>query len=311
MPKISKDKVSFLNVNSEESNQRIDNYLQKKLKGVPKNHIHKIIRSGEVKVNKRRIVAYYKVQENDNIRVPPVKINQPNTANLNIPLVNFPIIYEDDALLVIDKPVGIAAHGGSGVSFGVIEQLRKQRPNTHYLELVHRLDKDTSGLLMIAKKRKVLVNIHEQLRHNHLEKIYTALSIRPWNPATTNIKLPLINYRGQTGEKMVRVDGNGQYAHSQFQIIQNFKHHSLLKVHLKTGRTHQIRVHMQSQNKPIAGDERYGDYMLNKQLQKQGLKRMFLHASQLKIKYPDDSRWLLLVAPLPKTLNNFLDALES
>ncbi|MCV2503688.1 MAG: RluA family pseudouridine synthase, partial [Neisseriaceae bacterium] len=286
------------------------NYLHKKLKGVPKSHLHKIIRSGEVRVNKQRVKSDYKIQNNDNIRIPPIRVSE-NTLKNSIPLVRLPVIYEDDALLVINKPSGVASHGGSGLSYGVIEQLRKQRPENKYLELVHRLDKDTSGLLMIAKKRKALVNIHEQLRQNHPQKIYLALSTKPWNQKTRNIKLPLIKYQGKSGEKMVRIDENGQYAHSQFEIVENFPNHSLLKVTLKTGRTHQIRVHMQSQNAPIAGDERYGDYALNKQLKKQGLKRMFLHAFQLKIKYPDETNQLLLEAPLPDELSDFLSILRN
>ncbi|QRN41868.1 MAG: RluA family pseudouridine synthase [Neisseriaceae bacterium] len=310
MSQISKVKVNFLSITSEESGQRIDNYLQKHLKGVPKSHIHKIIRSGEVRINKQRIKSNYKIQENDSIRIPPVKITH-NPLEKSIPLVPLPIIYEDDALLVINKPSGIASHGGSGLSFGVIEQLRKQRPEAKYLELVHRLDKDTSGLLMVAKKRKILIKLHEQFRQNHPKKIYLALSINRWDPKIKDIKLPLIKYQGEKGEKMVRVDTNGQYAHSQFKIVENFSNNSLLEVTLKTGRTHQIRVHMQSENSPIAGDERYGNYALNKQLQKQGLKRMFLHALQLKIKHPDEAHELTLEAPIPKDLGDFLCILRN
>ncbi|AUZ03911.2 pseudouridine synthase [Vitreoscilla sp. C1] len=319
MVSISKDLVNFLTIGDEDAGQRLDNFLIKILKGVPKSHIQRIIRAGEVRVNKKRAQATTRLVDSDVVRIPPVRIAVKNdTSNQkSIPAKEFEIVYEDDWLLVINKPSGVAVHGGSGVNFGVIEQMRQARPEARYLELVHRLDKDTSGLLMIAKKRSCLVKLHELLRDHHPYKSYIALGMGLWPDKIRHVKEPLFKYTGAQGEKMVRVSADGQFAHTVFDVLktfalpQNMGQASLMRAVLKTGRTHQIRVHMQSQGCPIAADERYGDYDANRQLQKLGLKRMFLHAHQLKFTHPMTDEPLHLLAPLPKPLKQFLETLSN
>ena len=322
---ISKDSVSLITVAEHEAGQRLDNYLIKILKGVPKSHIHRIIRAGEVRLNKKRCKPDSRIQTGDLLRIPPVRTAEKQRSSENraqaVPAREFTIIYEDDALLVIDKPAGIAVHGGSGVSFGVIEQIRRARPEARYLELVHRLDKDTSGLLMIAKKRSALVKLHEAIRNDHPKKIYLALGVGKLPNDRFHVKLPLFKYTGAQGEKMVRVSEDGQSAHTIFRVLNRFSdgllhqvglsHLTLVQATLKTGRTHQIRVHLQSQHCPIAGDERYGDYQANKRLQKLGLKRMFLHAAELHLDHPLTGEKLILKAPLPQDLAQFVLMLEN
>ena len=322
---ISKDSVSLITVAEHEAGQRLDNYLIKILKGVPKSHIHRIIRAGEVRLNKKRCKPDSRIQTGDLLRIPPVRTAEKQRSSENraqaVPAREFTIIYEDDALLVIDKPAGIAVHGGSGVSFGVIEQIRRARPEARYLELVHRLDKDTSGLLMIAKKRSALVKLHEAIRNDHPKKIYLALGVGKLPNDSFHVKLPLFKYTGAQGEKMVRVSEDGQSAHTIFRVLNRFSddllhqvglsHLTLVQATLKTGRTHQIRVHLQSQQCPIAGDERYGDYQANKRLQKLGLKRMFLHAAELHLDHPLTGEKLILKAPLPQELAQFVLMLEN
>ena len=322
---ISKDSVSLITVAEHEAGQRLDNYLIKILKGVPKSHIHRIIRAGEVRLNKKRCKPDSRIQTGDLLRIPPVRTAEKQRSSENraqaVPAREFNIIYEDDALLVIDKPAGTAVHGGSGVSFGVIEQIRRARPEARYLELVHRLDKDTSGLLMIAKKRSALVKLHEAIRNDHPKKIYLALGVGRLPNDRFHVKLPLFKYTGAQGEKMVRVSEDGQSAHTIFRVLNRFSddllhqvglsHLTLVQATLKTGRTHQIRVHLQSQHCPIAGDERYGDYQANKRLQKLGLKRMFLHAAELHLDHPLTGEKLILKAPLPQDLAQFVLMLEN
>ena len=322
---ISKDSVSLITVAEHEAGQRLDNYLIKILKGVPKSHIHRIIRAGEVRLNKKRCKPDSRIQTGDLLRIPPVRTAEKQRSSENrtqaVPAREFTIIYEDDALLVIDKPAGVAVHGGSGVSFGVIEQIRRARPEAGYLELVHRLDKDTSGLLMIAKKRSALVKLHEAIRNDHPKKIYLALGVGKLPNDSFHVKLPLFKYTGAQGEKMVRVSEDGQSAHTIFRVLNHFSDDllhqvglsqlTLVQATLKTGRTHQIRVHLQSQQCPIAGDERYGDYQANKRLQKLGLKRMFLHAAELHLDHPLTGKKLILKAPLPQDLAQFVLMLEN
>jgi len=322
---ISKDSVSLITVAEHEAGQRLDNYLIKILKGVPKSHIHRIIRAGEVRLNKKRCKPDSRIQTGDLLRIPPVRTAEKQRSSENraqaVPAREFTIIYEDDALLVIDKRAGTAVHGGSGVSFGVIEQIRRARPDARYLELVHRLDKDTSGLLMIAKKRSALVKLHEAIRNDHPKKIYLALGVGKLPNDSFHVKLPLFKYTGAQGEKMVRVSEDGQSAHTIFRVLNRFSddllhqvglsHLTLVQATLKTGRTHQIRVHLQSQHCPIAGDERYGDYQANKRLQKLGLKRMFLHAAELHLDHPLTGEKLILKAPLPQDLAQFVLMLEN
>lgn len=324
MHPIRKDSVSQITLTEHEAGQRLDNYLIKMLKGVPKSHIHRIIRAGEVRLDKKRCKPDTRIESGQILRLPPIRIAEKQRPSENIPTTparEFDIIYEDDALLVINKPSGVAVHGGSGVSFGVIEQIRQARPQAKYLELVHRLDKDTSGLLMIAKKRSALVKLHQMIRNDHPKKIYLALGAGRLNNDRLHVKLPLFKYTGAQGEKMVRVSEDGQPAHTVFRVLQRFSDGilyqaglselTLAEATLKTGRTHQIRVHMQSQNCPIAGDERYGDYQANKRLQKLGLKRMFLHAAELHLDHPLTGKRLALKAELPHELARFLMKLKT
>ncbi|RPD87314.1 RluA family pseudouridine synthase [Neisseria weixii] len=324
MHPIRKDSVSQITLTEHEAGQRLDNYLIKILKGVPKSHIHRIIRAGEVRLDKKRCKPDTRIAAGQVLRIPPIRIaekQRPSETAPTTPAREFEIVYEDDALLVINKPSGVAVHGGSGVSFGVIEQIRQARPEAKYLELVHRLDKDTSGLLMIAKKRSALVKLHEMIRNDHPKKIYLALGVGRLNNDRFHVKLPLFKYTGAQGEKMVRVSDEGQSAHTIFRVLKRYSdgllHQvglsalTLVEAALKTGRTHQIRVHMQSQHSPIAGDERYGDYQANKRLQKLGLKRMFLHACELHLDHPLTGEKLVLKADLPQELTQFIVMLDN
>lgn len=320
---ISKDLVNYIEIQEDGFGQRLDNYLVKILKGVPKSHIHRIIRAGEVRINKRRCKPDARLNIGDIVRIPPVRLSrqQESQTTTLVPVRKFVVVYEDEFMLIINKPSGVAVHGGSGISYGVIEQLRELRKDLKYLELVHRLDKDTSGLLIVAKKRSVLVKLHSMWRQHQFKKKYLALGVGKWEQDMINVKLPLIKYTGMNGEKMVRVanDGSGQSAHTILHILKTFSgsqlysvgisHLTLLEAILKTGRTHQIRVHMQANHCPIAGDERYGDYQANKRLQKLGLKRMFLHAYQLEFTHPITAEQLKVCAPLPQELQNIIHVL--
>ncbi|UOP05717.1 RluA family pseudouridine synthase [Conchiformibius kuhniae] len=321
MPTISKESVRHLCIGEHEAGQRLDNYLIKILKGVPRSHIWRIIRAGEVRVNQKRAKADTRIAAGDSVRVPPVRIAAVSAPKNAAPAREFALVFEDDALLVINKPHGVAVHGGSGVSFGVIEQLRQARPEARYLELVHRLDRDTSGLLMVAKKRAALVKLHEMIRAGAPQKTYLALGAGAWDGAVRAVKCPLVKYTGANGEKMVRVAADGMAAHTVFDCLERFsgsllhRHGigalSLMRATLKTGRTHQIRVHMQAQGCPIAGDERYGDYQANRRLHKLGLRRMFLHAQRLVLAHPLSGEKLDLTAPLPDELENVLVMLRA
>ncbi len=323
MPTISKDLVNHFTVDEHHAGQRLDNYLFHLLKGVPKSHIQRIIRQGEVRLNKKRCKPTDRIAVGDLLRIPPIRVaekQRPSESQMAAPAREFDIVYEDDALLVINKPSGTAVHGGSGVSFGVIEQIRRARPEAKYLELVHRLDKDTSGLLMIAKKRSALVKLHEAIRNDHPKKIYLALGVGKLAQDKIHVNLPLFKYTGAQGEKMVRVSEEGQSAHTILRVLNRYNGSVLnqiglsdltyVEATLKTGRTHQIRVHMQSQACPIAGDERYGDYQANKRLQKIGLKRMFLHAAELHLNHPLSGEPLHLTAELPQDLQHVLALLS-
>ncbi len=322
MPPFSKDIVRHLPVSENEAGQRLDNFLARILKGVPKSHVCRIIRAGEVRVDKKRARPDTRIAAGSIIRIPPVRVSQ-GSLKTPVPPRAFSVVFEDDALLVINKPAGVAVHGGSGVSFGVIEQIRQARPEAKYLELVHRLDRDTSGLLMLAKKRSALIKLHEAIRAGEPEKSYLALGVGRWQPENRHVRLPLVKYTGAAGEKMVRTANaeQGQAAHTVFDLTDTFSgsllHQtgisalSLVRATLKTGRTHQIRVHMQASGCPIAGDERYGDYQANRRLQKIGLKRMFLHAHRLVLAHPLTGERMEWLAPLPDELQSFLDALRA
>ncbi|WP_159836673.1 RluA family pseudouridine synthase [Burkholderia sp. 8Y] len=317
---VASERTSMIEVDETAAGQRIDNFLLRVCKGVPKSHIYRILRSGEVRVNKGRIDAAYRLELGDLVRVPPIRTAQADEAPVssNAPAAEFPIIFEDDHLIVIDKPSGVAVHGGSGVAFGVIEQLRNARPQAKFLELVHRLDRETSGVLMLAKKRAALVNLHEQIRENRVDKRYYALGHGDWQNDWGRrriVKAPLHKYVAADGERRVRIQENGLASHTVFNLIERWPDYAWVEAELKTGRTHQIRVHMQSIGLPIAGDAKYGDFALNKELARPkampSLKRMFLHAYRLKITHPATGAPLQFEAPLPAECRRFIEQLKN
>jgi 23S rRNA pseudouridine955/2504/2580 synthase len=324
--------VKTVEVDEESAGQRLDNFLIRQLKGVPKTHVYRIIRSGEVRVNKGRAAAYTRVQAGDLVRLPPVRISERVAekaqamavgAARGAPARDFPVLFEDEAVLVIDKPSGVAVHGGSGVSFGVIEQLRMARPQAKFLELVHRLDRDTSGILMIAKKRSALKNLQDQFRERETGKTYLALVVGQWPANKKVLDKSLHKYLLDDGERRVKVvsrdDPEGMKSVTLVKVRAVSpagsdaagKGFSLLEVTIKTGRTHQIRVHLASEGMPIVGDDKYGDFDLNKILQKPlrgpALKRMFLHAWRLQFNHPISGERVELLAQLPSDLQQFLD----
>lgn len=302
--------VRFVEIDAEHDGQRIDNFLIRLCKGVPKSHIYKAIRGGQVRVNKGRISADYRLAAGDVLRVPPLRLPDPGTPR-PVPGAEFPVIFEDDALLVIDKPAGVAVHGGSGVSFGVIEQLRAARPEARFLELVHRLDRDTSGLLMVAKKRSALLALHAMLREGKGGKHYYALVEGDWVNDRQHIKLPLTKWTTASGERRVRVDHeHGLPAHTIVTLQQRYGSYSLVDAELRTGRTHQIRVHLASSGFPIAGDDKYGRDDTRAALTKQGFNRMFLHAHSLTLPHPLTGETLTLEAPLPEACVRLLKQLD-
>jgi 23S rRNA pseudouridine955/2504/2580 synthase len=311
MKDLGKSSVSRHPIDAEAGGQRIDNYLLKILKGVPKSHIYRILRSGEVRVNSGRIGADYRLKPGDQLRLPPLRTAE-RSARPSPPLnakLEQAIVFEDEHVLALNKPAGLAVHGGSGVSFGVIEQLRAQRPQARFLELVHRLDRDTSGLLLLAKKRSALTALHSQLRAARVRKIYLVLVSGKWRNQKQSVRLNLRKYVVASGERRVEVDAEGQDAHTVFELQQAWREYSLLRAELKTGRTHQIRVHLAHLGFPIAGDAKYGDFELNKRLARLGLKRMFLHASKIGFEHPASGLALTLEAPLPEALRDFLKTL--
>jgi 23S rRNA pseudouridine955/2504/2580 synthase len=313
MNDLSKAAVALVTIDESAEGQRIDNFLARHLKGVPKSHLYRILRSGEVRVNSRRVDATCRLVIGDLVRIPPVRVAAPAprpTASASATSrFEGRVIYEDDALLVIDKPDGFAVHGGSGISRGVIEQLRLERPQAKFLELVHRLDRETSGVLLLAKKRSALVALHEAIRNNAIEKRYLMLVRGAWPDQKRRVKLPLKKYTLPSGERRVSVDDEGQDSETIFHLRQNFGEFSLLEAQLITGRTHQLRVQLEHLGFPIAGDDKYGDYAFNKELQKRGLKRMFLHSAETVIRHPVTGEELRLQAPLPQDLAGFLNKL--
>ena len=308
MNSLSKESVTWIEIDEESAGQRIDNFLFRHLKGVPKSHVYRILR-GEVRVNKKRIAQTYRLQTGDRLRIPPIRVAEKPDPSF-VPACEFPVLFEDEALLAIDKPAGTAVHGGSGVSFGVIEQLRRARPQAKCLELVHRLDRETSGVLLVAKKRSALTAMHEIMREGNSDKRYLTLVLGAWQNAKQHVKLPLHKFDTPQGEKRVMVREDGQTAHTIFTLQQRWPGFSLLEAQLKTGRTHQIRVHLSHLGFPIAGDAKYGDFARNKELMKQGLKRMFLHAHAIAFNHPLTGEPLRITAPLAPELQKFLDRLD-
>lgn len=311
--------VRHITVDEESAGQRLDNFLIRMLKGVPKSHIYRIIRSGEVRRNKGRVGADDRVETGDLLRIPPIRLSEraEEKAANPAPPREFPIVFEDEAFLAIDKPAGVAVHGGSGVSFGVIEQMRQARPQAKLLELVHRLDRETSGLLLIAKKKSALKALQDQFRERETGKTYLALVKGVWPARLKVLDQPLHKYLLPDGERRVKVTGKDDPDGMRSVTLVKVAHRlpapialvaaapegfSLLEVTIKTGRTHQIRVHLASAGHPIAGDDKYGDFELNRQLARAGLKRMFLHAWRLRLTHPVTKSVLELQAELPLEL---------
>ena len=306
-------RVAKVLIGPEEAGQRLDNFLFRKLKGVPKSRIYRMCRDGEVRVNSKRIEPAYRLAEGDEVRIPPIRLaERADKAPVRVakPLLER-VIYRDDSLLVIDKPAGMAVHGGSGVSQGVIEQLRAELPQARFLELAHRLDRETSGVLVLALKRSALVELHRMLREGETRKRYLTLATGHWRDPVRNVRLALKKYVTGEGERRVAAQPDGQAAHTIFRLVGHYPGFSLLEAELKTGRTHQIRVHLAALKHPIAGDDKYGDFELNKRLKSQGLKRMFLHAASLEFKHPLTGKPLKLEAPLPADLQGFLNSLKT
>jgi 23S rRNA pseudouridine955/2504/2580 synthase len=296
--------VRWIEVVEEEAGQRIDNYLLARLKGVPKSLIYRIVRSGEVRVNSRRVEASQRVAAGDRIRIPPVRVAAAG-SELPAPHFKLPVLYEDDALLAIDKPAGLAVHGGSGIAHGVIESLRAMRPQARFLELVHRLDRDTSGVLLVAKKRASLVALHEAMRTRAIDKRYLVGVAGRVRNEMQRVRLALAKRVTAEGEKRVSVSASGQEAETVFRRVARGPEFSLLEAQLLTGRTHQIRVHLAHLKHPVLGDDKYGDFDLNKRLRREGLKRMFLHARSLALAHPLTGEALVLESPLPFDLDAF------
>jgi 23S rRNA pseudouridine955/2504/2580 synthase len=294
-------------VGEESAAQRVDNFLLRVLKGVPKSHVYRVLRSGEVRVNSGRVKPEYRLQPGDRVRLPPVRVSREREKSAPKPL-DLPLVYEDAALVVLDKPAGVAVHGGSGVSLGAIESLRAARPQAKFLELAHRLDRDTSGLLIVAKKRAALVELHRMLREGEIDKEYLTVVKGHWEGGTRELRQSLHKYVDAKGERRVAVHENGMAAVTRVTRLKASAQYSFLKVRLLTGRTHQIRVHLAHAGHPILGDDKYGDFELNHRLAKEGVRRLFLHASRLSFSHPLTAEKIELAAKLPSEMKRFVDA---
>lgn len=305
--------VRMVEIDAGSDGQRVDNFLLRELKGVPKSRIYNLLRRGEVRVNKGRVKAEHRLHVGDVVRIPPVRMAAEAAApNVSVGLSEHlaeAILFEDEGLLVIDKPAGLAVHGGSGVSLGLIEALRVMRPQAKFLELVHRLDRDTSGCIMVAKKRSALLTLHSALRSDGVDKRYLALAVGAWPPQRKRVEAPLEKNTLRSGERVVRVSTGGKAAVTEFAVLEAFSMATLVEAAPITGRTHQIRVHAQYAGHPLAGDEKYGDNATNVRFRELGLKRLFLHAHTLAFEW-QGSR-MQLQAKLHPELQSFLDILRS
>jgi len=315
--------VRLLTIDEASEGQRLDNFLLRELKGVPKTHVYRVIRAGEVRVNKGRAHADTRLNLGDVVRVPPVRLPERvvDEAAKFVPAKEFPIVFEDEQLIAVNKPAGVAVHGGSGVSFGVIEQLRQARPQAKFLELVHRLDKETSGLLLIAKKRSALTKLQDQFRERETGKTYAALVTGEWAANKKVIDVALLKFTGADGERWVRAVTNSHDPQAEqakrsvslVKVVERLPGHSLLDVTIKTGRTHQIRVHLAHEGHPIVGDPKYGDFEANRAMARGALRfdRMFLHAKRLRFIHPASGAEIELLAPLPPECENLIAALRA
>lgn len=308
--------VSYVEAAEGDVGQRLDNYLMRVLKTVPKSHVYRVLRKGEVRVNGKRAKPETRLVLGDRVRIPPLRIDdKPVRAKPSTSLQEFigaAILHEDKDLLIVNKPAGVAVHGGSGLAFGVIEALRAARPELPELELVHRLDRDTSGVLLIAKRRAALRELHAALREREMTKRYLALVVGRWELGKKRIELPLLTNQKQGGERMVRVHADGQSALSTFVPQQHFgKLATLMAIEIGTGRTHQIRVHAAYAGHPVAGDEKYGNKEGSEALREFGLRRMFLHAHSLEFARPGTGERFSITAPLSEELNAVLASLQA
>jgi len=310
----SRTRVREALIDAERAGQRLDNYLLGKWPGVPRSHVYRVLRKGEVRVNGRRAKPAQRLEAGDRVRLPPVRV-EPEGAPRRVPdalrrELRAAILHEDPRLLVVDKPCGVAVHGGSGLSFGVIEALRADRPEEE-LELVHRLDRDTSGCLVVAKRRSVLRSLHALLREGAVEKKYLALVAGRWTLGRKTIEAPLATNRRQGGERVVRVEAEGKESASTFRPVAHYgRIATLVEVEIHTGRTHQIRVHAAFAGHPVAGDEKYGDAEFNRRMKEFGLKRLFLHSQSLAFDWPESGEHFAVNAPLPPELAQVVEALE-
>ena len=308
-----KTEIKFIEIDADMAGQRIDNFLRNQLKQIPKSMIYRILRKGEVRVNKKRIKAEYKLQAGDSVRIPPVKITleeeapQISTKLDKVSELENCIIFEDDSLLILNKPSGTAVHGGSGLKFGAIEALRALRPDARFLELVHRIDRDTSGILLVAKKRSALRHLQAQFREKTVQKYYFALVMGQWKPSCKAVKAPLLKNEVNS---IVRVNPNGKASETRFKVLEAFEQATLVQASPITGRTHQIRVHCQYVGHSIAWDDRYGDRRFDAYTAKVGLNRLFLHAANIKFIHPATDEKMDISAPMETKLETALAQLR-
>jgi len=305
--------VQMVTIDENNDGQRLDNFLIGRLKGVPRSWVYRVLRRGEVRVNKGRCKPARRLQAGDVVRIPPLRQSEKRLESPSgslIELIEQSICYEDDLLLIVNKPAGVAVHGGSGLSHGVIETLRASRPDSHFLELAHRLDRETSGCLMLAKKRSSLRRLQELQRGGRIEKRYLALLAGRSRKGAWRADVPLQKNTLKSGERIVRVDPEGKPAITHFKVTQRFTDAFLVEATLETGRTHQIRVHAASNGTPILGDPKYGDEIANRSLREFGLRRLFLHASSLRFAWPELHGGFQIEAPLPPELQSVVERLK-
>jgi 23S rRNA pseudouridine955/2504/2580 synthase len=307
-------KVQLIDIDDDMAGQRIDNFLRNQLKSVPKSVVYRIVRKGEVRVNKKRIKVEYKLQPGDVVRIPPVTITEKTdqqpviSTKLNaVANLESQIIHEDDHLLILNKPSGLAVHGGSGLKFGAIEALRALRPQARFLELVHRIDRDTSGILLVAKKRSALRHLQAQFREKTVQKYYFALVMGTWKRSDKQVTAPLLKNEVNS---IVRVNPKGKPSDTRFKVLENFDKATLVQASPVTGRTHQIRVHCQYKGHPIAWDDRYGDPRFDAYTKTVGIDRLFLHAANIKFRHPSNDEWMEISAPLEAKLEKSLAKLR-
>lgn len=303
-------RVQYLEVDADHAGQRLDNYLFTSCKGVPKSHLYRLVRQGQIRINRGRRRADYRLQVGDVVRIPPLRLAARATITGEPVALEDRIVYEDADLLVVDKPAGLAVHGGSGVKLGLIEALRGRPSRPRFLELVHRLDRDTSGCLMVAKRRSTLLALHADLRAGRVEKRYIALVRDHWTGRSHQIKASLQKFRLRSGERMVEVSGGGKEAQTRFVPKRQYAESTLCEIELLTGRTHQVRVHAAYAGHPVAGDQKYGDREFNRKMRERGLKRLFLHAQGLRFRHPRSGERMEVSAPLPPELSDLLERLE-